>query len=121
LQCPLLDSRYVLARFSRIAIEEVFNQQGDVLFSFSKSRNFNRKYVEPEEQVAAKLAVRDGGLQVAVSRRNDPNISSDGGSSADTLKFVFLQNTQQSNLGFGREISNFVKEDRASVGQFEAS
>jgi len=34
---------------------------------------------------------------------------------------VFLQNSQQSNLGFGREISNFVKEDRASVGQFEAS
>jgi len=102
LQCPLLDSRYVLARFSRIAIEEVFNQQGDVLFSFSKSRNFNRKYVEPEEQVAAKLALRDGGLQVAVSSRNNPNIRSDGAGSADALKLVLLQNAQQSDLGFGR-------------------
>jgi uncharacterized membrane protein YphA (DoxX/SURF4 family) len=59
--------------------------------------------------------------QIAVSSRNDPTIGWDGASSAHTLKFVFLQNTQQSNLGFGREISNFVKEDRAPVGQFEAS
>jgi len=43
----------------------------------------------------------------------------DGPSSADTLKFVFLQNTQQSNLGLGRKLSDFIEEDRASFCKFE--
>ncbi len=59
-----------------------------------------------------------GGL---VSGRNNPNISSDGASSADPLEFVFLQNAQQSDLGFGRKLSNFVKKDYAPFGQFKAS
>jgi hypothetical protein len=45
----------------------------------------------------------------------------DGPSSADTLKFVFLQNTQQSNLCLGRKLSDFVEEDRASFSQFKAA
>jgi hypothetical protein len=43
----------------------------------------------------------------------------DGPSSADTLKFVFLQNTQQSNLGLGKKLSDFIEEDRTSFCKFE--
>ena len=42
-------------------------------------------------------------------------------SSADTLKFVFLQNTQESDLGLGRKLSDLIEEDRASFGQFKAA
>jgi hypothetical protein len=30
---------------------------------------------------------------------------------------VFLQDTQQSDLGFGRKLPGFVEEDRASFGK----
>jgi len=33
---------------------------------------------------------------------------------------VFLQNMQQSDLGLGRKLSNFIEEDRACFGQLEA-
>ena len=86
-----------------------------------KGGHLNRKNVEPVKQVAPEHARGDGSLQVAVSGGNHPNIGSDGSGSTDTLKFVFLQNTQESDLGFGRKFSDFIKEDRASFGQFKAS
>ena len=89
--------------------------------SFPQRRHLNRKNVEPVKQVAPEHARSDSSLQVAVSGGNHPNISSDGSSSTDTLKFVLLQNTQQSNLGFGRKLSDFVQEDRASFCQLKAA
>src|ERR1700690_2266052 len=52
--------------FPCVTINEVLDQQGNVFWSFPQRGHVNRKYVEPEEQVAAKLALRDGGLQVAL-------------------------------------------------------
>jgi len=40
-------------------------------------------------------------------------------SSADTLKFVFLQNTQQSDLSLEGKLTDFIEEDRASFCKFE--
>jgi len=48
----LLDTPEVLACFSRIAIDKVFDQQGNVLFSFSKRRNFNWKHMQTIKQIA---------------------------------------------------------------------
>jgi hypothetical protein len=36
------------------------------------------------------------------------------------LKFVFLQNAQQSDLGLGRRLSDFVKQDCVTFGQLKA-
>jgi hypothetical protein len=45
----------------------------------------------------------------------------DGSISADTLKFVFLQNTQESDLSLGRKLADLIEEDRASFSQFRAA
>jgi hypothetical protein len=87
---------------------------------FSQRRHLNRKNVEPVKQVAPENARNDASLQVTVSSSNQPNVASDGPSSTDTLKFVFLQDSQQSDLGFGWKVSNFVEEDRASFGKLKA-
>src|SRR5438046_7944805 len=76
---------------------------------------------EPVEEMAAGCRRRDGSRQIAIGGSNDPNIISDRSSSTDTLKFVLLQNTQESDLGFGRQFSNFIEKDRASFGQLETS
>jgi len=38
----------------------------------------------------------------------------------DTFEFMFLQNTQESDLCLGRKLSDFIEEDRASFGQLKA-
>src|SRR4029077_2763149 len=58
---------------------------------------------------------------VTVRGSNHPNIRLDGASSADAIKFVLLQDTQEGNLGLGRKLSDFIEEDRASTGQFKTT
>ncbi len=43
------------------------------------------------------------------------DVSADSTITADTLKLVLLQNTQQSNLSLGWKFSDFVEENRASI------
>jgi hypothetical protein len=89
----------VLARFSRIAIGEVFNQQKDVVFSFSKGRNLDREHMEAVKQIATERPGADGGLQVTVRGGDHPNVSAYWTRPADTFKFLFLQNTQEGRVG----------------------
>jgi hypothetical protein len=49
----LADTPYVLARFSCVVIDKVFHKQGNVLSSFSKRRNFNRKNIQAVKQITA--------------------------------------------------------------------
>src|SRR6202035_4743652 len=79
------------------------------------------EYVKPVKEVTSEQARSDSSLQVAVGSSDNTNISSEGPSSTDTLKFPFLQNTQKRDLSFGRKLSNFVKEDCAPFGQFKTS
>src|SRR5713101_2892212 len=101
-------------------INEVLNQQGNVFSSFVQRRHFNWKNVEPVKQVAPERARGDGSLQIAVSGCNHPDVSLDGSNCTDALKLVLLKNTQESDLGFGRKLSDLVEEDRASFGQLKA-
>src|SRR5208337_49498 len=99
-------SPYGLSRFSCVTINEVLDQQGNVFFSFAQGRNLNRENIQPIEEVVTKGARCDGRLQVTVGGRDYPDICLDRASSAHAVKFVFLQNTQQSNLRFSRQLSN---------------
>jgi hypothetical protein len=45
----------------------------------------------------------------------------DVSSSANTLKLMFLQNTQKSDLRLDGKLSNFIEKDRASMRQLKAA
>src|SRR6202035_5747392 len=91
----LVDTFYVLASFSRIAIDKVFHQQRNVLSALSKGRYVNRENVQPIKQVTAEGPRADSRLQVAVGGCNHPNVSVDSAIATDTLKLMLLQNTQE--------------------------
>src|SRR6266853_1384168 len=97
----LVDTFYVLASFSCIAINEVFDQQRDVRSSFSKRGYLDREDVQPIKQITAERASADGGLQVTIGGCNHPNVSADSTSAAHTLKLMLLQNTQECDLIVG--------------------
>src|SRR5271154_1108630 len=96
-------------------MDKVFNQQRDVLFSFSKSGNLNGENIEAVKEITAERSGADGGLQGAVGGGDDANVSVDAASAADALEVVLLQNTQEGNLSLCGEISDFVQEDGAAM------
>jgi len=104
----------LLPAFSRVAINEVFNQERNILFSASKRRNFDRKDIQAVKQITAERPSADSGLQVTVRGCDHSNVGVDSTSAADTLKLVLLQNTQEGNLSLGWKISDFIQEDRAA-------
>src|SRR6266478_9954158 len=110
----------VLSRFPRVTINEVLDQQGDIFSSLPERGNLNWKNVEPVKKVTSEHACSDSRLQVTIGSSNHANIRSDRSSSTDTFEFMFLQNTQESDLGLGWELADFVEEDRAAFSQFKA-
>ncbi len=107
--------------FPGIAIQEIGDKQGDVFSAFPQSGHLDGKDVEPIVQVAPKGTSGDGSLQVAIGCGNHPHIGLYGAGSSDALKFALLKNPRKSDLGFRRELANFVEEDRAFLCQFKAS
>src|SRR5258707_6520606 len=108
-----------LSCFARITIDEVLNEHRNIFLPFPQRRNLDRKNVKPVTEATPERARSDGRLQIAVSSSDHPNIRSDGSSSTNTLELVFLQNAQQSDLGLGRKLSDFIEEDSASFSQLK--
>src|SRR5882672_5860775 len=117
----LVDTFYVLAGFSRIAIDKVFDQQRDVRSSLSKRRHLDREDVQPIKQITAERASADGGLQVTIGGCNHPNVCTDSTGAADTLKLMLLQNTQECDLSLSWKFAHFVKEDGSPACEFKSA
>src|SRR5258708_38624829 len=56
-----------------------------------------------------------------MSRRDQPDVSTNGPRAPQALKFVLLQHTEQFRLQLKRNITYFVQKERASMGPFESS
>src|SRR6267378_1137893 len=119
-QAPFVYPANVLSRFPRVTIDEVLNQHRNILPSFPQRRHLDGKNVEPVKEVTPEYACSDSRLQVTIGGSNHPNIRSDRSGSTDTFEFMFLQNTQECDLGLGRKLADFVEEDRASFSQLKA-
>src|SRR5260370_264002 len=71
----LVDTFYVLASFSCIAINEVFDQQRDVRSSFSKRGYLDREDIQPIKQITAERASADVRVIAATNRDLEAAIS----------------------------------------------
>src|SRR5690606_32040983 len=60
-------------------------------------------------------------LEIAVGGREHADVGGDGLAAAEPLEFAFLQDAQEFHLRGGREISDLVQEDRAALGELEAT
>jgi len=88
----------VLACFSRIAINKIFHEQSNILFSFSKRRNLNRKNLEPIKQITTEGSVGYRSIQISIRGGYDANVDLDGLGAADPLEFSFLKDSQERDL-----------------------
>src|SRR5258705_9803185 len=80
----------------------------------------DRKDVEPVKQILPECSCGNRSLQVAVGRCQDADVRVNRVAVAHALDLAILKNAEQCDLGFRRQVADFVEENRATVGGFES-
>ena len=93
----------------------------DILAPLAQRRDFDADYVQPVQQVFAKVRRLDARLQVLMSGGDDAHVDLDGRLTAHSIELAFRQHAQQPRLQGRRHVADFVEEQRAAVGLLEAS
>jgi len=112
-QCAALDAAQ--------AFEKMTRDFGQVFHAFAQRWRQDGHDVEPVVQILAELAGLDRRFEIAMGRRDQPHIHLDRAAAAHALQFALLQHAQQLGLKGRRDLADFVEEQRAAVGHFEAA
>lgn len=115
---PRLPGKFHVAGF---LLKKIIDQLCNILLSLPERRNQNRKNVEAEPQVPAKLIFMRHLFQVAVGGGNQPDVHRYHPGAAYPFNFLFLQHAEHADLRLRKKLSHFVQEDRPAVRPFEAS
>src|SRR5258708_17397974 len=107
----------VLACFSRIAINKIFHEQSNILSSFSKWRNFNRKNLEPIKQITTEGSVGYRSIQISISGGDDANADPARVGAADALDLSFLKDSQALDFSVRRYFASLFLHKRVSTCQ----
>jgi hypothetical protein len=99
--------------------DEMMHQSRDVLGPGPERGDRYGEYVEPEPEIFPEPAIFDHLLEVAVGCCDDPDIHRYHLGSAHALHFPVLQHPEQSDLGLGRQLADFVEKDGTAVGPFK--
>ena len=95
------------------------HQQFNILLPPAQRRQRNRNYIQTVKQVLTKTPIFHHLFQIFVRGRDDPNINSDIFGTADALKLLFFDKTQQLDLKRLARVTDFVEQDRAVIGQLK--
>ena len=115
----LADASNSLASLLRISFDEILHEQSNITTPIAKRRDLNRNDIEPVEQVGAEDPVPDGGGEVSVRRRQHSDIDDDRLVSPHTFELPLLKHSQQGDLRFLGQLSDFIQKDGPAVGRLE--
>src|ERR1700728_1145164 len=97
----------------------MLRKQRDIFAAFAQRWQVDFNHVQPIIKIFAEFPLLNLVCKIFVSSRNNPNFDFNFLSAAHAIKAAFLQYSQQVGLQFGRDISDFVEEDGATIGQLE--
>src|SRR5258708_28977511 len=97
--------------------DEVPNKLRNISFPFTERRQRKRENIQPVVQILSEFAVADHLPQVSIARRDDTNIDPRGTDAAYSLELAFLEHSKKLGLKLQRHVSNFVEEQRSTIGQ----
>src|SRR5882724_978443 len=104
-----------------VLIGEVVNQKRNVITAISQRRDINREHVQTIVKITPELFFGDQLGQAGIRSRQYANIDALSASTAQTLKFLLLQNSQKLGLQFERYIAHLIQKERSLVRQLESS
>jgi hypothetical protein len=102
-----------------LGLEEVLDQLGDVVGALAQGRQVDADDAEPVEQVLAEAPGPDLVLEVAVGRRDDPDVDLDRLARPDPPDLALLEGAQQLGLEIERQLAELVEEQGPAVSQLE--
>jgi hypothetical protein len=104
-----------------VAPDEMQDQRRDILGPLSQRWDQDGKDVEAIEQILAEVAGSDLLFQIAVGGGDEAQVDADGAGSSHALELQILEDPQELRLQLGRDLSDFVEEDRPLIGELEAA
>ena len=81
----------------------------------------NGENVQPVEQVAAEGALGNQLGKILIGGGDDADVYALRAIAAQALELLLLEHAKQFGLQFQREVSDFIEEKRAAVGEFETA
>ena len=96
-------------------------EQGNVGGPLAQRRQGDGEDVEPVVEILAKRAIADLALEIAVRRRDHPDVDLHRVGPAHALELALLQHAQELDLDLERHVADLVEEQRPAVRQLEAA
>src|ERR1051326_8759500 len=118
------NSQHLRIRFAPqvpILPDKMRGKQRNVFTAFGKRRYLQWKNIQAVKQILPERSFFDFLPKIPVGSGNDPHIHLDDSVSTEPLDFSLLKDPQKIRLHIERKLTNFVKENRATIRLFEES
>src|SRR5580700_7330433 len=102
-------------------LHKITYQLWNVFLTFPQRWYPDRKYMQAVVQITSEFAGCNHLFEIAIGRRDEPNIDSSRVSAPESFKFALLQCPQQLRLNFDGYVSHFVEEQSALICQFHSA
>src|SRR6185503_424612 len=99
----------------------MLRERQDIDRAFSQWWQRDCDDVEPVKQILSERTFVDRLFEIDVGRRDYPHIHVTPSSIADGREVPLLNDSQKLSLRLDGYVSDFIKEDRAAVGDFKVS
>ena len=102
-----------------VPLEEALSQEADVPSPLPERLQSDRQHVQAVEEVLAKATRPRFRRELAIRRRDEPEIDVDRHPRSDSLDLLLLDHAQELGLEREFELSDLVKQDGRAVGELE--
>ena len=99
--------------------EDVLDEDGNIRTAFAQRRHGDLDHAKPVEQILAEVTCGNTLGQVAIRRGDDTDVDATGARVADRLNLPALEKTQQRRLHPQAHLTDFVEEQRSTVGDLQ--
>ena len=96
-------------------------QQRNVVKALAQRRDENLDDIQAVKEILAETAGRDAIFEMAVAGGHQMDVHRDGVLAADPLKGAGFEDAEQLGLDAQADVRDFVEEEGAAVGAFEAA
>src|SRR5882757_6731055 len=111
----------ILVELAAESLHEIANQQGEIFGTLAERGNLNGENIQAVIEVAAKGALGNAFRKILIRGGDHADVHALRAIAAEPFEFLLLQHTKKLRLKFEGKVADFVEEERAAVGEFEAA